>query len=138
MIHLLYEALPDPDYPLSRRELTPLLERLMEVLELQGRDVEVKLVGDREMAELNLRYLGCHGPTNVLSFPSGEGDEGLGLVVLSVDTLAREVLLYGQDRQEHMVRLLAHAFLHLAGFDHGPVMDGLTEMAVDALGSVTC
>ncbi len=136
MIHLVYATLPDPDYPQSRRELTPLLERLMEVLGLTGRDVEVKLVADREMAELNLRYLGCHGPTNVLSFPSGDDEEGLGQIVLSVDTLAREVLLYGQDRQEHMVRLLAHAFLHLAGFDHGPVMDGLTEMAVEEVGSV--
>lgn len=135
MIHLLYATLPDPGYPMSRRELTPLLERLMEVLQLDGRDVEVRLVGDREMAELNLRFLGCFGPTNVLSFPAGEGDEELGQIVLSVDTLAREVFLYGQNPQEHMVRLLAHAFLHLAGFDHGELMDGLTEMAVAEVGS---
>ena len=136
MIHLEYATLPDPAYPMSRRELTPLLERLMEVLQLDGRDVEIRLVGDREMAELNLRFLGCHGPTNVLSFPAGEGEEGLGQIVLSVDTLPREVFLYGQVPQEHMSRLLAHAFLHLAGFDHGEVMDELTEMAVEEVGRV--
>ena len=134
MIHLQYATLPDPDYPMSRRELTPILQQLMEVLQLQGRDVEVRLVGDREMAELNLKFLGCHGPTNVLSFPAGEDAKELGQIVLSVDTLAREVFLYGQDPQEHMVRLLAHAFLHLAGFDHGEMMDGLTEMAVEEVG----
>lgn len=68
------------------------------------------------MADYNLRYMGCHGPTNVLSFPideqiAGPEDEDvpvqLGSLVFSVDTLHRETLLYGQDPEEHCLRLLA-------------------------------
>ena len=80
--------------------------------------------------------MGCHGPTNVLSFPLDEslaetGDDDapvqLGGLVLSVDALHREALLYGQDVREHCLRLLAHGLGHLAGYDHGPEMDGLCE-----------
>jgi probable rRNA maturation factor len=69
-------------------------------------------------------------------FGTEDGEQGpyLGEIVLSVDTLAREVRLYGQEPREHQVRLLAHATLHLAGLDHGPEMEAMTEAVLDALG----
>lgn len=121
---------PDPRLPLSRRELDGLLADLTEALGIDG-DFSLALVDDREMAELNFRHLGCPGPTNVLAFESG-GEGGLGEIVLSVPTCLREARLYGQEPARHLARLLAHALLHLAGFDHGPEMDALTEHAVDA------
>ena len=78
---------------------------------------------DACIARANQRYMGCTGPTNVLSFP---GDESLpGVMLLSLDTLNRECLLYGQDPAEHLLRLLAHSVGHLAGYDHGEEMDAL-------------
>ena len=74
------------------------------------------------------REAGCPlGPveTTVLSFP---GDESLpGVMLLSLDTLNRECLLYGQDPAEHLLRLLAHSVGHLAGYDHGEEMDALCD-----------
>lgn len=99
------------------------------------------LVRDAGMADYNLRYMGCHGPTNVLSFPideqiAGPEDEDvpvqLGSLVFSVDTLHRETLLYGQDPEEHCLRLLAHGLGHLAGYDHGPEMDELCSEMLSA------
>lgn len=54
----------------------------------------------------------------------------LGSIVLSVDTLAREAHLYGQDPQAHLARLLSHALLHLSGVPHGEEMEDLTDRAV--------
>jgi len=54
-------------------------------------------------------------------------------MAISADTVAREAFLYGQAPTRHLVRLLAHGFLHLAGLDHGPVMEALTEAAVTAV-----
>lgn len=79
------------------------------------------VAGDGDIAEVNLRNLGCSGPTNILSFPGGEGE--IGTLFLSVDTLERESVLYGQDAAEHARRLLAHGMGHILGFDHGPDMD---------------
>lgn len=117
----------DPRLPLARRELEALLTRLMESLGLDG-DLTLALVDDAAMADLNQRHLGCSGPTNVLAFPSEE-EGSLGEIALSPAVCLREARLYGQEPQHHLARLLAHALLHLAGLDHGPEMEALTEAA---------
>ena len=52
----------------------------------------------------------------------------LGTLVLSVDTLERECILYGQTQDEHATHLLAHGLAHLLGYDHGETMQQLTEL----------
>ena len=130
----------DPRFPLSRQELGALCDVIMEALGLEEDTFTLKLVDDRESSRLNAEFMGCTGPTNILSFPAGDdGDEVvetdepayLGELALSVDALAREVSLYGQSPRGHLARLLAHGILHLAGYDHGDEMYDLTDMAVD-------
>jgi probable rRNA maturation factor len=125
----------NPTLPLSRSELAPLVAHLLDVLGLSGVSVEVRMVDDAEIARLNAEFLGLPGPTNVLSFPAEDPERPgyLGEIALSVDTLFREAVLYGQDPASHLVRLLAHGLLHLAGYDHGAVMEEMTDMAVEAM-----
>lgn len=153
LIRILRETRLEPDFPLSRQELVRVVEVILGSLGLDGASLELTLVDDREIARLNTEFMGCTGPTNILSFPasersgpdSGPGsgpDSGttagyLGELALSVDTLAREAHLYGQPPLVHLARLLAHGILHLAGHDHGGEMDTLTETAVDVV-QLTC
>jgi probable rRNA maturation factor len=144
-VDIVKETRLDPRFPLSRSELGELSAILLEALGLDGRTFELKLVDDREIARLNREFLGCTGPTNILSFPAHDAEEAdaagevgepgeqtfLGELALSVDALARETDLYGQLPLEHLARLLAHGLLHLAGFDHGEVMFDMTDAAVD-------
>jgi probable rRNA maturation factor len=122
----------NPSLPLSRFELRDLLRGIVSSCGVCGTGLELSCVRDGEMAEYNERFMHCPGPTNVLSFPSGtlQEDGFLGQIVLGVETLDREARLYGQDPEEHLVRLLAHAVLHLAGHEHGETMEALTERAV--------
>lgn len=83
-------------------------------------DVEVALVDDARIAYLNEHFLGCKGPTNIITFP-GDG-EMPGMLFVSMDCLARECLFYRQGRLAHFIRLLAHGIGHLAGLDHGREM----------------
>ncbi|PKN40092.1 MAG: rRNA maturation RNase YbeY [Deltaproteobacteria bacterium HGW-Deltaproteobacteria-18] len=129
MLHLDQAAPVDPRFPLSGPELMEIFEGLAAIFGLDEWQLSLRIVDDREMAELNGRFMGCLGPTNVLSFPGGE-DDWLGDLVLSAETLVRESWLYNQDTHEYTVRLLAHGLLHLMGHDHGPEMDALTELAV--------
>jgi probable rRNA maturation factor len=124
-----------PDLPGTRFEIGALCGRVLAALDLSGREYDLRLVGDREMAALNRDYLGLTGPTNVLSFPADDPQrpEYLGEMAVSLDTVAREAFLYGQEPATHLARLLAHGFLHLAGLDHGPLMEALTEQAVEAV-----
>lgn len=138
LITIIRETRLDPAFPLSRHELTELVEILLESLGLEDHALEIQLVDDREIARLNKEFMGCTGPTNVLSFPAehegvAEDDDvsSLGELALSVDAISRESALYGQPPVTHLARLLAHGILHLAGHDHGEVMYDLTDMAVE-------
>lgn len=220
-------------FPIAREEVRSVALVILELLNLQEASLIITLSDDSQVAGLNRDFLGCCGPTNVLSFPAdsafgadysegdfagteevpesgeplpafdfpydayslqvdagmvvgeesgedfgqdgpvvfveaadefalhedgvcpdeGEGgpvvfnwesgdddggspdvflpaDADLGEVALSIDTLVREAGLYGQPVFEHFVRLLAHALLHLAGYDHGEKMYALTDEAV--------
>ena len=109
LIKVIRETRLDPRFPLSRHELTELVLFLLDSLGLSGDSLSIKLVSDREIARLNEEYMGCGGPTNILSFPAsdesgaGESDIGgdenefeqgssvfLGELALSVDALSRE------------------------------------------------
>lgn len=119
--------------PLDRRELRQALEIMCAVVAAAGRPVsavDLFLLDDAGMAVANARHLGCPGPTNVLSFPGAAGMAGT--LLLSLDTLGRECLLYGQEPRGHLLRLLAHGMGHLAGLDHGPEMDALCGACEDA------
>ena len=141
-VDIVCETRLDPRFPLSRHELAALAVVILDALGLVGRTFSLKLVDDREIARLNQAFLGCVGPTNILSFPADSGDDDpdlpdleddvfLGELALSVDALGRETDLYGQGPVEHLTRLLAHGLLHLAGFDHSDAMYALTDSAVD-------
>lgn len=123
-----------PGLVMSSRELAGIVERLAAALQLSDRDFELRLVRDVEIAQLNETFLGCPGPTNVLSFPA-EPDETnpdfIGSIVLSVDAVLREADLYDQKPEEHLLRLLTHALLHLSGLDHGPEMEVMTEAVME-------
>lgn len=140
MSSLSIAAWPGRSVPLGRAAVRERAEAVQAFLGLDEARIELTLVGDRDMARLHADAMGRMGPTNTLALPEGDdGDSGtLGEVVLSVDALARECDLYGQDPDEHLTRLLAHSFLHLAGMDHGPEMDALTEAAVESLSDRTC
>ncbi len=108
-------------------------------------DAELSLVicDDSFIAELNRHYLGRQGPTNVLAFAMGEGEDAgmtpglLGDVVVSADTALREAEENGLDPAEHFMRLVIHGILHLLGHDHeqgGPEaerMEQLTERLLE-------
>jgi len=152
-IKIIRETRLDPRFPLSRQELAELALVIMNFFGFGEDSFSIKLVDDLEIARLNEEFLGCSGPTNVLSFPA-EGDAQadspevavnggdsvsrdsddpvfLGELALSVDALSREADLYGQPPVGHLARLLAHGILHLAGYDHGDEMYELTDGAVE-------
>jgi len=108
-----------------RRE-TYLYRKLEEALELLGvpdKTFDLYLVNDRRIAEINFRYLGRSGPTNVISFSLWErrrpaGHPHLGEIFISVETARREAREYGLPVRDYLLALALHGLLHLLGYDH--------------------
>jgi probable rRNA maturation factor len=106
---------------------------------LEGRrssaEVSVRLVSESEMAELNQRYRGQTGATNVLSFPAAlpDGVEHplLGDIVICPAVVNREARQQNKTAQQHWMHMLVHGSLHLIGFDHVEESDALTMEALE-------
>ncbi len=118
------------------------VERALKVVPAEGAGATVAFVSDRAMRELNRRWRGKAGTTDVLSFPSGQEEfekgEGasLGDVVISVEQAARQAAEHGLDFEGEVAQLILHGLLHLCGYDHetdGGEMLALEDRVVERL-----
>jgi len=114
------------------------------VMARYGTDVEMSLmfVDEPTIAELNARFLGGDGPTDVLSFPLDEelpppgrqpdqggrgpgapGEPGdppalLGDVIVCPTVAGRQALERGIAADDEIALLVVHGVLHLLDYDH--------------------
>lgn len=100
----------------------------------------ILLADDETVRDLNARFRGKDGPTNVLSFPAPENPEGhLGDIALAYGVCAREAREQGKSIGHHLQHLVAHGVLHLLGYDHmsddeAEAMEGLERVVLAGLG----
>ena len=118
---------PPPDRALPRFDVALLAVRADQVLGELGHErseLSLLLVDDAAMADMNDRFRGRSGPTDVLSFSLVEGECAehrgalLGDVVIDVEQAHRQGREIGHGLDEEMARLLIHGVLHLLGYDH--------------------
>src|SRR3954464_11499881 len=94
-------------------------------------ELSILLVDAEYMAELNHRWMGGDGPTDVLAFPMDEGsvDHGpgeaggggaalLGDIGLAPEVAAKQAAAAGHAPADELHLLTVHGALHLLGYDH--------------------
>jgi len=94
-------------------------------------ELSILLVDIDYMTELNHRWMGEDGPTDVLAFPMDEGsvDHGpgetatgepalLGDIVLCPEVAAKQAAAAGHSTADELHLLTVHGVLHLLGYDH--------------------
>lgn len=86
-------------------------------------ELSVRLVDEPEGADLNKRFRGRRGATNVLSFPfeplPGLGEcDLIGDLVICAPLVAREAEEQEKTPEAHWAHMLVHGVLHLLGYDH--------------------
>jgi probable rRNA maturation factor len=101
----------------SPARLRAVLQAAARALDVSG-EVALLLTGDATMRRLNARYRGRDEPTDVLSFPGPGGEAGLGDIVISLDTAARNAPRFGRSLARELDVLVLHGFLHVLGYDH--------------------
>ncbi len=108
-----------------------------------GTELSVRLVDSEEGTQLNRRYRGGRGATNVLSFPfeqpPGVHVPLLGDVVVCVPVVRREASEQGKTLESHFAHMTVHATLHLLGYDHhdepgAQAMESLETLVMTRLG----
>jgi probable rRNA maturation factor len=116
----------DPDKPLvavsDRQDTAVDTEALMalakETLLAEGAgevELSISLVTEQEMGDLQQRYLGEPGSTDVLAFPM---DDREGVLLGDVVICPAVAVRGGRDLAGELRLLLVHGILHLLGYDH--------------------
>ena len=110
--------------------------------------ITVTLVDDEEIHEINRSYRNVDRPTDVISFPSEEGeciaaipDGFLGDIIISVPRAQAQAEEYGHSFKREISFLAVHGTLHLLGYDHmtepeAKEMFGLQEEILNEMGVV--
>ena len=105
----------------------------------EASELSIALVATEEMANLNERYRGKSGPTDVLSFPCDDpcpvaGDEpiALGDVVIAPEVAIAQAEENGMTPEAELNLLLVHGVLHLLGYDHESDEDAAAMQAREA------
>ena len=71
----------------------------------------IRIVGRKEGLSLNRKFRGKDGPTNVLTFHTGD-------VVLCHPVIRDEAKQQGKALRAHYAHLVVHGALHFRGYDH--------------------
>ncbi len=102
-------------------------------------EVEIIIVGDKEIKQLNRTYRGKDKITDVLSFAWQEDGSVptniLGQIYICYPQIKRQAKTWRVTAKEEFARMLVHGLLHLVGYDHGDEKDsqkmfGLQEKIV--------
>lgn len=131
------------DHPVDTERYIQLANDVL-IDEQTGDEIEVSImfVDETSIAELNEKFMGKSGPTDVLSFPiddgppesgrvpdggsNGPGDTGepeemvslLGDVVICPAVAFRNAPDHAGEYEDELALLLVHGLLHLLGMDH--------------------
>jgi rRNA maturation RNase YbeY len=81
-------------------------------------EVTVALVDDDRLQQLHRDFMGIDTPTDIMTFPSGEGDDEPhgGELVISVDHATTQAGAWGLSPEEEIRFLVTHGLLHLLGW----------------------
>ncbi|MCW2883759.1 MAG: putative rRNA maturation factor [Streptosporangiaceae bacterium] len=129
------EVLNESGVSIDEEGLVELARHVLDGMQIHPlAELSLLLVDEAAMSELNEKWMGEAGPTDVLAFPmdelrpghlSGGTDDDdapdpglLGDVVLCPAVAAKQAEQAGHDTAAELRMLCTHGILHLLGYDH--------------------
>ena len=101
------------------------IRKVLKVIKINRNGLTIRLSNDKDVKAFNLKWKGINKPTNILSFLNDDKVFSfennmiyLGDIVISYDTLLKEVKNKKIDFQDHLSHILIHGILHLKGYTH--------------------
>lgn len=92
--------------------------------------INLRLVDNKEMHKLNMKFRNKDKTTNVLSFTNEDislkQTNNIGDIAISVEYVLNESEDIEKNFDEHMIHMLAHGIYHILGHDHQ--VDSMAEV----------
>ena len=100
------------------------IRKVLKVTNVKRNGLTIRLSNDKDVKAFNLKWKGVNKSTNILSFLNSDkvyyenNMIYLGDIIISYDTLLKEVRNRKIDFQDHLSHILIHGILHLQGHTH--------------------
>tara|TARA_Y100001958_G_C21099663_1_gene450062 strand:+ start:153 stop:620 length:468 start_codon:yes stop_codon:yes gene_type:complete len=101
------------------------IRKVIKATNIQRNGLTIRLSNDKEVKAFNLKWKGINKSTNILSFLNNDNVFSfennmiyLGDIIISYDTLLKEVKSKKIDFKDHLSHILIHGILHLKGYTH--------------------
>ena len=101
------------------------VRKVIKATKTERNGLTIRLSNDRDVKAFNLKWKGINKPTNILSFINNDKVFSfennmiyLGDIIISYDTLLKEVKSKKIDFKDHLSHILIHGILHLKGYTH--------------------
>ena len=101
------------------------VRKVIKVTKIQRNGITIRLSNDKDIKIFNLKWKGINKSTNILSFLNNDQVFSfennmiyLGDIIISYDTLLKEVKIKKIDFKDHLSHILIHGILHLKGYTH--------------------
>ncbi len=111
-------AAPQEIVPIDRKRMREVARAVLDGEGVADAEIGLAFVDNPTIHRLNQRYLQHDEPTDVLSFPLGEGGKKLaGELVVGVEVALAQATERGHDVQAELALYVIHGLLHLCGHD---------------------
>ena len=101
------------------------IRKVLKVTNIKRNGLTIRLSNDKDVKAFNLKWKGVNKSTNILSFENSDKFFSyesnmiyLGDIIISYDTLLKEVKSKKIDFKDHLSHILIHGILHLKGYTH--------------------
>ena len=101
------------------------VRKVIKATKIQRNGITIRLSNDKDIKIFNLKWKGKNQSTNILSFLNNDRIFSfennmiyLGDIIISYDTLLKEVKIKKIDFKDHLSHILIHGILHLKGYTH--------------------
>ena len=106
------------------------VRKVIKATKIQRNGITIRLSNDKDIKIFNLKWKGINKSTNILSFLNNDqvfsfenNMKYLGDIIISYDTLLKEVKSRKINFQDHLSHILIHGILHLKGYTHDKEKD---------------
>ena len=106
------------------------IRKVIKATNTQRNGLTIRLSNDKEIKAFNLKWKGINKSTNILSFLNNDKVVSfennmiyLGDIIISYDTLLKEVKRKKIGFKDHLSHILIHGILHLKGYTHEKEQD---------------
>lgn len=106
-----------PAGPVPKSLIEAAVEYTLKSEQCRGAFVNCILLSDKDIRELNKRYLQHDYPTDVISFTLEQEPELEAELYIGLETARKQATEYGVPVADEIARLAVHGSLHLCGHD---------------------